>query len=623
MNESQLFVLVVIAVTPAFDRQSLTKVVIPPLSIWTKPELPSKAIDLLPPLGKLLKNLEYKVSYTTTSTKISFDMVPSSGCPPPFRADSAYEVPHSPTQGPIVPCPEEAALRYHGLPSRPRFVARSSSDEWVPPGFEGYPEVRELRPVGIHPLCSVWEDMVDVAMHIYLTEQNVRYTSLDPVRIGLVDEPAAPVIVWVGVEPSCLYAEQGILVAVGLRDILIRHGIDDVHVEIRESVVTTSAKMYKPALSSSPIVQVSEPFSTSLGISVCSDATPDVQGTATLFFVDSSKPGRLFLLAPRHVLFHPHEIDRYEYRGTGPRRNILLLGKSGMFARIKDIEKEIWGTEYLIAHYKDLLESADKMEDPQAAQARRESTHSDLLKAEGDLEHLRQFLADVRRDWENARDRIIGHVILSPPLTLNAGKGGFTRDFAVIEVNTTKIDSSNFIGNAIDLGTKIPIQTLACWMHPSHTNQPSFKYPSNRLLHFRGTLSTDEMHSPNAKNVDDRGDPTIMVLKHGSSSGLTIGCLNSIRAVVRRPFTDGPTGFSREVIVLPRSSKSGAFSECGDSGAVMINGLGAVAGMLTAGNGATKVSDCSYVTPITCLLECLKECDFSANIFPVAVDVRD
>ncbi|TFK55345.1 hypothetical protein OE88DRAFT_1642521 [Heliocybe sulcata] len=52
------------------------------------------------------------------------------------------------------------------------------------------------------------------------------------------------------------------------------------------------------------------------------------------------------------------------------------------------------------------------------------------------------------------------------------------------------------------------------------------------LLHFCGTLSNKEMHSPNPKNVDDR------------------------------PFRDGPTGVSREIIILPCSSKSGAFSKC-------------------------------------------------------------
>ena len=73
--------------------------------------------------------------------------------------------------------------------------------------------------------------------------------------------------------------------------------------------------------------------------------------------------------------------------------------------------------------------------------------------------------------------------------------------------------------------------------------------------------------------------------------------------------------------MLPHTSKSGAFSEDGDSGAAVINGWGVVVGILTGGGGSSKVSDCMYVTPIAFLLECLEALGFHANIFPVAADV--
>lgn len=70
------------------------------------------------------------------------------------------------------------------------------------------------------------EGRLDVAMHAFLAERKVHYTSIDPVRIGIVNESVAPII------------------AVGLRALLPENGIKDVHIEIRESVVTTFAKMY-------------------------------------------------------------------------------------------------------------------------------------------------------------------------------------------------------------------------------------------------------------------------------------------------------------------------------------------------------------------------------------------
>jgi hypothetical protein len=158
-------------------------------------------------------------------------------------------------------------------------------------------------------------------------------------------------------------------------------------------------------------------------------------------------------------------------------------------------------------------------------------------------------------------------------------------------------------------------------MHPHYANQPSFKYPGDRLLRFRGTLSDDEMHNPNLRNIDERNDPTIMVIKPGCSSGLTVGCLNNIRSVLRYPLKNKPGAYSKEVAILPRSSKSGAFSEGGDSGAVVLNRWGAVAGMITGG-GVSESSDCTYVTSITFLLKRLLLHGIQAHIFPLPTDLR-
>ncbi|KAG8980698.1 hypothetical protein FRB90_007531 [Tulasnella sp. 427] len=548
-------------------------------------------------------------------------MAATEDCQAPLHSTFTDTVPDPLPNAPFVPSPEEAKHRYYGIPSQPLFVARSSHDIWLmPTGMEAYLQPKELRRVGGHALCNVWDGGVDVAMHTFLVEQNVHYTSLDPVRIGIVGEPAAPVIIWVGVEPGSLSAERGIEVAVGLRALLLQSGIED----IRESMVATFAKLYKPALTSNPTVQVREPFSTALGITICAEEAPDVQGTATLFFTVSSRPKQLFLLAPKHVLFRAEEeSDHYEYHGSGPRRNVLLMGTNGFEARIKDIEREIWGCQILIDHLKARLALVDEMEDAEDAQAERNHVQPQLGKTEKAIKRLEEFLADVRRDWKDPKQRIIGHVVLSPPLILSAGNDGFTQDFAVIQVDTTKIDATNFIGNAIELGTEIPVPTFTAWMRPNHANQPepSFKYPLNRLLQFRGTLSNEEMRSHSPKDVDDRGDPTIMVLKRGCTSGLTVGCINNLHSVLRKAFKTKPEEYSKEVTVLPHTHKSGSFSEAGDSGAAVVNGWGAVGGMLTGGSGSSEASDCAYVTPIAFLLKCLEENGFRANIFPVAADV--
>ena len=88
-----------------------------------------------------------------------------------------------------------------------------------------------------------------------------------------------------------------------------------------------------------------------------------------------------------------------------------------------------------------------KIKDPEEAQAERDDVQPQLNKAQKAVEELEKFLSDVKKDGENPKNRIIGHVVLSPPLILSAGKDGFTQDIAVIEVDTTKIDDTNFDGN--------------------------------------------------------------------------------------------------------------------------------------------------------------------------------
>ena len=112
---------------------------------------------------------------------------------------------------------------------------------------------------------------------------------------------------------------------------------------------------------------------------------------------------------------------------------------------------------------------------------------------------------------------------------------------------------------------------------PNTTNQPSFKYPPDHLLHFTSILSNDEMHHPGSKT--SRG---ILILKRGCSSGLTIGYVNNICSILSKDFINKPDEYSNEVVVLPYSPQ--AFFTFGDSGMAVVNGSGAIAGLLTSGS---------------------------------------
>ncbi len=149
---------------------------------------------------------------------------------------------------------------------------------------------------------------------------------------------------------------------------------------------------------------------------------------------------------------------------------------------------------------------------------------------------------------------------LSPPIDRNVGDSGFTKDWAVVKVDPSKIDSTNFVGNVIDLGIDIPVNEFTSWMYPQPANPPSFDYPGDRFHKFSGFIPDEDIWKLNSKTRDHDNDPVIMVVKRGHASGLTVGRLNTIRSFTRYYLEDEVGILSKEVAVLSRNSKLGPFS---------------------------------------------------------------
>jgi hypothetical protein len=68
-----------------------------------------------------------------------------------------------------------------------------------------------------------------------------------------------------------------------------------------------------------------------------------------------------------------------------------------------------------------------------------------------------------------------------------------------------------------------------------------------------------------------------------------------------------------EWAILPYDNKSGPFSAPGDSGSVIVDGLGRMGGLLTGGAGIADSYDITYATPISFLMQSIK-----ANGYPNA-----
>ncbi|TFK69312.1 hypothetical protein BDN72DRAFT_840681 [Pluteus cervinus] len=88
---------------------------------------------------------------------------------------------------------EEAKHYYHGLPSKPRLIARTSTAPWeAPTGMEAYLRPKKLTIAGEHEIQDI--------LHM----RQVAWSSIDVVRIGYVNEPSGDLIVWIGAKPDFL-----------------------------------------------------------------------------------------------------------------------------------------------------------------------------------------------------------------------------------------------------------------------------------------------------------------------------------------------------------------------------------------------------------------------------------
>ena len=181
------------------------------------------------------------------------------------------------------------------------------------------------------------------------------------------------------------------------------------------------------------------------------------------------------------------------------------MGKAAFESRCKSIESAIIGQQLNIDLLNRRLEAAQKMEDEEEAEMEKADIVKDMARCTKAVEAYQKLLNVVVRDWKDERNRIIGHVTLSPPISFGYGDEGFTDDWPVVEVYPSMMGKPNFVWNAIDLGS-IAVDKLTAWMDP---HQSSFNYPSSRLLLSRkGDVQTDQLRSRQYCGHEERKRPT-------------------------------------------------------------------------------------------------------------------
>ena len=249
-------------------------------------------------------------------------------------------------------------------------------------------------------------------------------------------------------------------------------------------------------------------------------------------------------------------------------------------------------------------------EDATAIEVRKDARHA-VKTAEAKVKALTEFKGELSMYWSTNTSRTLGRIIFSPPIAV--GQQQHTQDVAVIAIDPSKIEPSTFSGNFIDLGTKYSVGVLSCMMHPNSKNSHNFEFPFNRLLKLSGTVKEDEMRKP--KMYDQNGNACIMVLKCGKTTGLTVGHATTFVSYTRKYLSNNDTALSKELTILPFDHSSGAFSAKGDSGSVVVDGVGRVVGILTSGGGSADSIDLTYITPISFVIEIIHRYKPLANAY--------
>ena len=266
---------------------------------------------------------------------------------------------------------------------------------------------------------------------------------------------------WIGVFPGSTTATAAHDAAQSVLALLQRYQITDVDVDFRESIYTRDVGpcLLKPVEDWDPLVDVISPLTPALGLGISTMARPDAQGTMALYLAEGGDSDRLLGLSCRHVLIGSQEgnLD-YSYHPSAPAREVLLLGK-GAYTNLVDsiklaIQKHGILTEYWrrqIEWYKE-RENGNDAADAAKAEENRIKTEGILDEAGKAIAEVERFGDWVNKEWKKINNRVIGHILRSPPIGLGVGEERFTEDWGVFVVDRTKL-GDGFQGNKMDLGT--------------------------------------------------------------------------------------------------------------------------------------------------------------------------
>jgi hypothetical protein len=152
-------------------------------------------------------------------------------------------------------------------------------------------------------------------------------------------------------------------------------------------------------------------------------------------------------------------------------------------------------------------------------------------------------------------------------------------------------------------------------MYPHPETCAQFKYPRGGLMKFRDFVKDGELRRPTI--FDANREECLIVVKNGTSTGVTFGRTTSIESFVCDYKEYRIHSTSMEITIYPYSHKDGAFSAPGGSGSVISDANNRIVGMLTGGAGQTDSTDVTYASQYYFLDERIKKAFPNSHLYPI------
>lgn len=396
------------------------------------------------------------------------------------------------------------------------------------------------------------------------------------------------------------------------------YGINDVHCEIRETVVEKAAAstLVISALDVSDVALGGShftDFTRTIGQSIALERNPDREATLTCYMSlaqERNSDAENYALISRHLVFSEGEgrdDQAYSYTKSSLKHYIIMPGDR----TLKEARETVGN---------DLRSWQDNIV----------AVCDDATKLQFAKEQLR-ITKDFQKHLESLEkpeSRRIGYVVYSaarlPEAQTNdfGGPDSLTKadwlpDYAIVRLDTGRIESRHTaLNNIVYLKDQGDV--------PKEVNHGlgaanRYQLPENgEPLRIQGVIPTAELYKPTSRygrRNYTTGDLVLRFGKRGRTTGLTWGQSNQIGSITR----EDVNGQKVKALHLPALSLGhGVFSAKGDSGAALFTADGHLAAMLDGGSGSgTRLDpfDVTYATPLEWIREHIKSKAFPSASF--------